>query len=226
MKDFKFWESCSLSSFVFLTELKIDAMHLAMQTGLQKCDKYAILENIDSMIEEVRKVGTIQAYSEPHIEAEEAEMKLEDLRRWFIMTYCYDQLENCNKVMELQHTIAEKEEKIKYQRDEMKAKQREWNKEKWDLMTRIETMNKKDEWAERVTYEAVVEQIAACEDAKERDEARKLIEPLLSKNMATTFRKDIRRRVKELNEGGGPNITIENVSGDFNVNKNVKQIGN
>ena len=57
-----------------------------------------------------------------------------------------------------------------------------------------------DEWSNRVTYENVVEQIAACEDAKERDEARKLIEPLLKRGQATQFRKDIKRRVKELND--------------------------
>ncbi|MBO4612196.1 MAG: hypothetical protein J5671_03395 [Bacteroidaceae bacterium] len=85
---------------------------------------------------------------------------------------------------------------------------------------------KEDEWSSRVTYEGVVEQIAACEDAKERDEARKLIEPLLKKDTATRFRKDIRRRVKELSDGGSANITIGKVEGDFNVNKAVKQIGN
>ena len=67
---------------------------------------------------------------------------------------------------------------------------------------------KADEWSSRVTYEGVVEQIAACEDAKERDEARKLIEPLLKKDTATRFRKDIRRRAKELSEGG-TNILIQ-----------------
>ena len=67
----------------------------------------------------------------------------------------------------------------------------------------IEQWKKGDEWASRVTYEGVVEQIAACEDAKERDEARKLIEPLLKRNQAAQFRKDIKKRVKELNEDGG-----------------------
>ena len=69
----------------------------------------------------------------------------------------------------------------------------------------IEQWKKGDEWASRVTYEGVVEQIAACEDAKERDEARKLIEPLLKRSQVTQFRRDIKKRVKELNEenGGG-----------------------
>ena len=71
----------------------------------------------------------------------------------------------------------------------------------------MEQLKKGDEWSSRVTYDGVVDQIAACEDAKERDEARKLIEPLLKKEMATKFRKDIRRRAKELSEGG-MNIVI------------------
>lgn len=72
--------------------------------------------------------------------------------------------------------------------------------EKAALTETIEHSKKHDEWASRVTYEGVVEQIAACEDAKERDEARKLIEPLLKRSQATQFRKDIKKRVKELNE--------------------------
>jgi hypothetical protein len=72
----------------------------------------------------------------------------------------------------------------------------------------IEQWKKGDEWASRVTYEGVVEQIAACEDAKERDEARKLIEPLLKRSQVTQFRRDIKKRVKELNE--------ENSGGTFN----------
>lgn len=64
----------------------------------------------------------------------------------------------------------------------------------------LDQQKKDDEWSSRVTYEAVVEQIAACEDAKERDEARKLIEPLLKHAQAKQFRKDIKKRVKELNE--------------------------
>ena len=84
----------------------------------------------------------------------------------------------------------------------------ELENEKKVLEDALETMKKGDEWSSRVTYEAVVEQIAACEDAKERDEARKLIEPLLKKEMANRFRKDIRRRAKELNEVSS-NILIQ-----------------
>ena len=82
-----------------------------------------------------------------------------------------------------------------------------------------------DGWTDRVTYDNMVEQIAACEDTKERDEARKLIEPLLKRSTVTKFRRDIRNRAKELNEGNGANITIQHVAGDFAVNKTVNQIG-
>lgn len=79
------------------------------------------------------------------------------------------------------------------------------------LTATVEQGKKSDEWSNRVTYENVVEQIAACEDAKERDEARKLIEPLLKRGQATQFRKDIKRRVKELNDEGD-NFTDKQVA--------------
>ena len=94
------------------------------------------------------------------------------------------------------------------------------------LKAELDAMKKADdEWGSRVTYDNMVEQIAACEDTKERDEARKLIEPLLKRSTVTKFRRDIRNRAKELNEGNGANITIQHVAGDFAVNKTGNQIG-
>ena len=55
-----------------------------------------------------------------------------------------------------------------------------------------------DLWSSRVTYENVVELIASYEDASQRDEARKLIEPLLKKEQVRQLRRDIRLKVKEL----------------------------
>ena len=229
-ESFKLGESCTLSTFASYTGLKIDEMHLAVQQCMRSADKYAILENIEQMIEETRKNpnGIIHMYYVQNpINATEAELKLEDLRRWFITSFCYDNLENCGKVLEMRQALAEKEEELKQQQAEIKKQQEKWEKEKEKIAANMDEMNKKDEWSKRVTYENVVEQIAACEDAKERDEARKLIEPLLSKNQATQFRRDIKRRVKEMNEESGTtNITIGKVEGDFNVNKAVKQIGN
>ena len=57
-----------------------------------------------------------------------------------------------------------------------------------------------DLWSSRVTYENVVELIASYEDASQRDEARKLIEPLLKKEQVRQLRRDIRLKVKELEE--------------------------
>ena len=64
----------------------------------------------------------------------------------------------------------------------------------------LEQQKKGDEWASRVTYDNVVDQIASLEDTSKRDDARRMFEPLLKRSQATQFRKDIKRRVKELNE--------------------------
>ena len=227
MIEIDFDKPCTLSSFAFATSgLRIDELHIVVQAWLRKHDKYAVLEKIDQLIEKVRTIpsyGKIE-YTDPKITAEEAEMKLDDLRRWFITSYCYDEMENCNKVMELRQALEEKEKDIKRLDEEMMQREKEWEAEKKGMEARMEEMKQKDEWAKRVTYEAVVEQIASCEDAKERDEARKLIEPLLKRDMARKFRKDIKDKVKEMGEGSGTNITIEQVTGDFNVTKNVKMI--
>lgn len=79
----------------------------------------------------------------------------------------------------------------------------------------LEEQKKNDDWSSRVTYDGVVEQIAACEDAKERDEARKLIEPLLKQAQVKLFRRDIKRRVKELNEEQGNGGSTFNNYGSY-----------
>jgi len=75
--------------------------------------------------------------------------------------------------------------------------------EKARLEDTVEQLKKDDEWTSRVTYENVVEQIASNEDASKRDDARKVFEPLLKRSQVTQLRRDIKRRVKELNEEGG-----------------------
>ena len=227
-KNTNIGKSCSLQSFANTTGLKIDEMHLAIETSMRVTDKYLILENIDQMIEQARNVqnATLQLVYGPPIDKEDAEMKLDDLRRWFITQFCYDVMENCDKVMELRRALAEKDGEIKRHQEDMRKMKQEWETEKEQMAEEREAMNKKDEWAKRVTFEAVVEQIAACEDAKERDEARKLIEPLLKRDMVARFRREIRNKVKELSEGNATSISIGKVEGDFNVTKAVKQIGN
>lgn len=53
------------------------------------------------------------------------------------------------------------------------------------LTETVEQWKKGDEWSNRVTYDNVVDQIASLEDASKRDDARRMFEPLLKKNMAT-----------------------------------------
>ena len=68
------------------------------------------------------------------------------------------------------------------------------------LTDTLEQWKQNDDWSSRVTYDNVVDQIASLEDASKRDDARKMIEPLLKKGQAAQFRRDIKKRVKELNE--------------------------
>ena len=113
----------------------------------------------------------------------------------------------------------------KFEQAEMKSKAQKWEKEKEMILAEREAMNKKDEWSSRVTYENVVEQIAACEDAKERDEGRKLIEPLLKKSQVTSFRRDIKKRVKELNEDSGATINNYGTYNDIHPDRQIIMTG-
>lgn len=93
----------------------------------------------------------------------------------------------------------------------------------------VEQLKKDDEWTSRVTYENVVEQIASNEDASKRDDARKVFEPLLKRSQVTQLRRDIKRRVKELNEESGSTFNnygtyTEVHSGGININ-NKKDAG-
>ena len=70
------------------------------------------------------------------------------------------------------------------------------------LTDTLEQWKSNDEWSNRVTYDNVVDQIASLEDASRRDDARRMIEALLKKGQVTQFRRDIKMRVKELNDEG------------------------
>ena len=61
-----------------------------------------------------------------------------------------------------------------------------------------------DPWASRVTYDNVVELIASYEDAAKRDEARNLLEPMLKREQVRQLRRDIKRKVAELNVEEAP----------------------
>jgi uncharacterized protein YeeX (DUF496 family) len=70
------------------------------------------------------------------------------------------------------------------------------------LTDTLEQWKSSDEWSNRVTYDNVVDQIASLEDASKRDDSRRMFEALLKKSQVTQFRRDIKKRVKELNEEG------------------------
>jgi len=86
-----------------------------------------------------------------------------------------------DKIAQLAALLAEREARIK------------------ELENEVETL-KNDPWTTRLTYDNVVEQIASYEDPSQRDEARKLIEPLLKREQVRQLRKDVKRKVKELEE--------------------------
>ena len=114
----------------------------------------------------------------------------------------------------LQQTIVEYEQ--------LKLRAAALEKENAALSDTLEQRKKDDEWSSRVTYDNVVDQIASNEDAAQRDNARKLIEPLLKKSQVTQLRKDIKRRVKELNEDSSANIVIEQA--EVTVNGNYQDV--
>lgn len=60
-----------------------------------------------------------------------------------------------------------------------------------------------DDWAGRVTYDNVVDLIASNEDAAVRDQTRKVFEPLLKKETARKLQRDVKRKVKEMEEADG-----------------------
>jgi len=101
------------------------------------------------------------------------------------------------QLIELAQTLDKAKEDLRIQINELKAENEE-------LKARMN-----DGWTDRVTYDNMVEQIASYEDPAQRDEARKLIEPMLKKNMVRKLRADIKRKVNESNSGEGANITIQ-----------------
>lgn len=95
------------------------------------------------------------------------------------------------QLIKLAQTLDKAKEDLRIQMNELKAENEE-------LKARMN-----DGWTDRVTYDNMVEQIASYEDPAQRDEARKLIEPMLKKNMVRKLRADIKRKVNESNGGEG-----------------------
>ena len=210
--DSKLTAEMQLTRFVQKTHgLRSTEMRMKVLGAMEQTDKYAVLGLIDEMLDELGRSG-VKALGQnvQKLSKREAGLLLEDMRRWFVIHYFTDTVELCDRVRELTRRLAA----LETENASMKAQL-------------------SDGWTGRVTYENMVEQIAACEDASERDEARKLIEPMLKRDMVRKFREDIKRKVKEMNgeEGskdkgqkvtfnnygtynevqpGGTNVTIEN----------------
>ena len=68
------------------------------------------------------------------------------------------------------------------------------------LTDELEQSKKGDEWAQRLTFDAVVEEIASNEDAAQRDQYRRFIETMLPQKLVKLLRKAIKKRVKEIND--------------------------
>ena len=67
----------------------------------------------------------------------------------------------------------------------------------------------------RVTYDNVVDLIASNEDAAVRDQTRKVFEPLLKKETARKLQRDVKRKVKEMEEADGVGAVVTQVVNHF-----------
>ena len=72
-----------------------------------------------------------------------------------------------------------------------------------------------DDWTGRVTYDNVVDLIASNEDAAVRDQTRKVFEPLLKKETARKLQRDVKRKVKEMEETDGVGAVVTQVVNHF-----------
>jgi hypothetical protein len=166
--------------------LRMTEMRLRVLGLLEQADKFALLGMLDDMMDDLGRNG-VRALGQnvQGLSKRQAMLLLTDLRRWWVVNWCCDAVENCDRIRDLQRRLAS----VEAENAAMKAR-----------------LN--DGWTGRVTYESMVEQIAAFEDASERDEARKLIEPMLKRETARKFREDIKQKVKELNGEEGVHIQI------------------
>ena len=166
--------------------LRMTEMRLRVLGFLEQTDKFALLGMLDDMMDDLGRNG-VRALGQnvQGLSKRQAMLLLTDLRRWWVVNWCCDAVENCDRIRDLQRRLAS----VEAENAAMKAR-----------------LN--DGWTGRVTYESMVEQIAAFEDASERDEARKLIEPMLKRETARKFREDIKQKVKELNGEEGVHIQI------------------
>ena len=112
-----------------------------------------------------------------------------------------DPLKTARQVLQSFQNLMVSYDEMAARLEQSEARNRELELENERLLNE---QQKNGSWASRVTYENVVELIASYEDASQRDEARKLIEPLLKKDQVRQLRRDIRLKVKELEAAEAP----------------------
>ena len=188
MKETQLAAEMQLGRFAQKTHgLQATEMHLRVLTLLEMTDCFTMLALLDGMMDDLARYGVKALGQNPTgLTKRQATLVLADLRRWFVVNYCHDVVACCDQVSLLARRVAA----LETENAAMKAQ-----------------LN--NGWTDRVTYENVVEQIAACEDASERDDARKLIEPMLKREMARRFREDIRNKVMETQGEKGVKFVID-----------------
>ena len=96
--------------------------------------------------------------------------------------------------------LRDENEKLKEENSAKDAKIDEQQETIDRLQEELEQSRKGDEWAQRVTFDAVVDEIASDEDAAQRDLHRRFIELLLPQKLVKVLRRAVKKRVKEINE--------------------------
>ena len=155
--------------------LQMNDMRLRVLSLMDLADRYTLLGLMDDMMDELAHSG-VRALG-PNVQnltKRQAMLLLADLRRWLVTMYCNDAAATCDRLSDMRRRVKALEAENTALREQLN-----------------------DGWTGRVTYDAMVEQIAACEDTRERDDARKLIEPMLKRDMARRFREDIRLKVQQ-----------------------------
>jgi len=110
------------------------------------------------------------------------------------------------------------ESDLNAQREEIKRMQEEYQQQEQEILRlkKEAEMLRNDPWSSRVTYENVVELIAGNEDPAQRDIARKVFEPLLKREQVRQLRRDVKKKVKEMELADGPDIRTFNNYGTYN----------
>ena len=108
--------------------------------------------------------------------------------------------EQLSKFLNSFNQLRAENEKLK---EDMKAKDAKIDEQQETidrLQDELEQSRKGDDWAQRVTFDNVVDEIASNEDAAQRDLHRRFIELLLPQKLVKLLRKAVKKRVKEINE--------------------------